>query len=174
MTSIRFESLIEAHHQEIYRYLWRMCLSYGDAAPASQADDLTQETFLRAYRAFDRLRPDSNPRAWLYKIATNLAHSELGRRSRRSSLEVQASEPQTDAAWRSPEHGAIRRERAAQLRTALGALPFKQRSAVTLRYLEGLSYAEIGGVIDCTEDSARANVYQGLQRLRQLLPKEMD
>lgn len=173
MAKIHFEELIESHHREIYRYLWRLSLSYGSGDPAAEADDLTQETFMRAYTAYPKLRPDSNARAWLYKIATNCAHTVLGRQSRRAPLEASADHLHGSSTIGSPEASAIERQRADRLQSALATLPFKQRTAVTLRHLEGLSYDDIGGVIDCSPESARANVYQGLQRLRQLLPEEL-
>jgi RNA polymerase sigma-70 factor (ECF subfamily) len=173
LATSNFETLIEDHHQELYRYLWRLSLSYGSRDPASQADDLTQETYVRAYRAYEKLKPDSNVRAWLYKIATNCAHSTLGRQSRRLQVEIEAGRLDRASAFQSPEASTIDDERNRALRAALTALPFKQQAAVTLRHLEGLSYDEIGGVIDCSAESARANVYQGMQRLRQLLPEEL-
>src|SRR2546429_1890265 len=74
-----FETILEAHHAEIYRYLRRV------TSRAAEADDLSQETFLRAYRAYRALPSDANVRAWLFTIATNLARNHFrseGRRSR--------------------------------------------------------------------------------------------
>ncbi|MGA9533418.1 MAG: sigma-70 family RNA polymerase sigma factor [Anaerolineales bacterium] len=173
MAKTHFETLIEDHHRELYQYLWRLSLSYGSRDPAAQAADLTQETFLRAYGAYEKLRPDSNVRAWLYKIATNCAHSTLGRMSQREQVEAEGGRMDRHSGSPSPEASAIDHERQRTVRAALQSLPFKQRTAVALRHLEGLSYDEIGWVIDSSPESARANVYQGLQRLRQLLPEEL-
>ena len=72
-----FDDVVAAHHPEIYRYLRR--LTYR----ASEADDLAQETFLRADRAWQGLGPDANVRAWLFAIATNLARNHFRAESRR-------------------------------------------------------------------------------------------
>jgi RNA polymerase sigma-70 factor, ECF subfamily len=72
-----FEHMITAHHGEIYRYLRRA------TGRASDADDLAQETFLRAYRAYRTLPPDANARAWLFTIATNLSRNHFRAQKRR-------------------------------------------------------------------------------------------
>jgi len=172
---VRFEALIERHHDEIYRYLWRLSNSAGRIDAAIEAQDLTQEVFLRAYRAFGRLRRDSNHRAWLYKIATNCAYSALKRAQRRANH----SEPLDDevhhlsaSASQSPDYHVAVGERMASVRRAVAALPPKQAAAVVMRHVQGLSYPEIAQVLDCSQDSARANVYQGLRRLRRELAED--
>jgi RNA polymerase sigma-70 factor (ECF subfamily) len=135
----------------------------GGQAGVATADDLTQEVFLRAYRAFGRLRADSNYRAWLYKIATNCAYTALKRANREAGVEDPDRLASRDG---HPEKRVIDREAIAQLHRLLGELPPKQQAAVVMRYLQELSYAEIAQALACSEDSARANVYQGIRRLR--------
>jgi RNA polymerase sigma-70 factor (ECF subfamily) len=166
---VRFEALIERHHDEIYRYLWRLLNSAGRPDSTLEAQDLAQEVFLRAYRAFGRLRRDSNHRAWLYKIATNCAYTALkqGRRRADDDAPLWDEVDQVPAgAEQAPERVLIVNEALEQVRRAIVALPSKQQAAVTLRHVHGLDYAEIAQALDCSEDSARANVYQGLRRLR--------
>jgi RNA polymerase sigma-70 factor (ECF subfamily) len=158
----RFETLIDQYHDEIYRYLWRLLPGAGQAG-AVGADDLTQEVFLRAYRSFSRLRAGSNYRAWLYKIATNCAYTTLKRAGREVDLEDFDRLASHDG---HPEKRVIDREATLQLHSLLDELPPKQQAAVVMRYLQELSYAEIAQALDCSEDSARANVYQGIRRLR--------
>jgi RNA polymerase sigma-70 factor (ECF subfamily) len=158
----RFETLIDEYHDEIYRYLWRMLPGSGQAGVAT-ADDLAQEVFLRAYRAFGRLRADSNHRAWLYKIATNCAYTALKRAGREAEVEDLDRLASSDG---HPESRAIERETSERLRLLIEELPPKQQAAVVMRYLQELSYAEIAQALACSEDSARANVYQGIRRLR--------
>jgi RNA polymerase sigma-70 factor (ECF subfamily) len=159
---LRFETLIERHHDEIYSYLWRL------SGSAADAEDLTQEVFLRAYQAYGRLRPDSNHRAWLYKIATNCAYTALKRNSR----EAQHTIPLLDEYV---EHSTlnVRRETSDEIievvRQAIAALPARQKEALVLRHVQGLEYAEVAHILGCSEDSARANVYQAIRRLRREL-----
>jgi len=174
---VRFETLIERHHDEIYRYLWRLLRSAGRSDGAVEAQDITQEVFLRAYRAFGRLRRDSNHRAWLYKIATHCAYTALKRDQRQTRRTV----PWLDEIHHSladegllPDQQALLNERLEMVRREIAALPSKQQAAVVLRHVQGLDYAAIAQALECSQESARANVYQGLRRLRRVLAEELD
>ena len=157
----RFETLIERHHDEIFHYLWHMLRdSRLDAA------DITQETWIRAWQAYDRLRKDSNVRAWLYRIATNCALSALKRSRREVSLAEQGELP---AAEGSPEEIMAPVELLELAMAQIVELPPRQRAAVLLRYGREMSYGEIAAVMRCSGESARANVSLGLRRLRREL-----
>ncbi len=175
MTSapVHFESLIELYHDEIYGYLWRL-LDSATGSDAVEAEDLTQEVFLRAYQSFQRLRPNSNYRAWLYKIATNRAYTVLKQNRRRA----QRSMPLLDDgdladSGPSPYQQAALDETLAAVRQAIDDLPDKQHMAILLRHIQGLDYAEVAQALGCSEDSARANVYQAMRRLRQELGQQV-
>ncbi|MFC2030469.1 RNA polymerase sigma factor [Chloroflexota bacterium] len=163
---MRFETLLDSHHDEIYGYLWRM-MNGG-----SEAEDLTQEVFLRAYQAFGRLRRGSNHRAWLYRIATNLAYTTLRKNQRqteRTVSPVEEGQAFASGGGPSPDRQVILNETMEAVRREIAGLPPKQQAAVVLRHVQGLEYAEIAQALNCSEDSARANVYQGLGRLRRVL-----
>lgn len=160
---LRFETLIERHHDEIFRYLWRMLYD-----SPHDPQDITQETFMRAYQTYHRLRPDSNYRAWLYKIATNCAYSVL----RRSPREDHLDDFDLHDESQSPVQEVILQETLALAEKAINRLPLKQRSAVIMRHLEGCEYAEIAQALNCSEESARANVSQAVRRLRRELETE--
>ncbi|MBZ0300152.1 MAG: RNA polymerase sigma factor [Anaerolineae bacterium] len=160
MTLPRFETLIERHHDEIYGYLWQMLRGTG-----LDAQDYTQEAFMRAYQAYPRLRADSNCRAWLYKIATNCAYSAL----RRGQRETDLDETLTADGLAPPEETAglnMVLEAAFQI---IETLPVKQRAAVMMRHIEGFEYHEIAQALDCSEESARAHVSLAVRRLRREL-----
>ncbi len=160
-----FESLMETHTPEIFAYLWRLM---GDG---HDAEDCLQETFMRAYRAYDRFQGQadagraSHPRAWLYTIATNVARTELRRRSRRLS-QTGPLDAQLPVSSADPARQAEDRIKLAQIRAAVDALPPRQKAALLLRKYQSLSYHEIAAVLDCTETAARAHVYQALKKLR--------
>src|SRR5262245_20410151 len=99
-----FEAVVAAHHSEIHRYLARVTGRAGDA------DDLSQETFLRAFRAHRSLPPDANVRAWLFAIATNLSrnHFRGEARRRRALRAVSADGTVADSTW--PEGEAMLNE----------------------------------------------------------------
>ena len=155
-----FGQLVDSHQAEILRYLRRLT---GDA---TIADDLFQETFLRAFGAFARLGAQPNHRAWLYRIATNQFLNHRRRRRRNVEESLVTDTPSYTA---SP---AARHERAvvaATLRQAIARLPKRQRAAFVQRQLHGFSYREVSAVLGCTETAARANVYQAMRRLRREL-----
>lgn len=169
---LRFEELIERYHDEIYAYLWRLCENGSQGDVEAAAEDLTQETYLRAYQAFARLRPHSNVRAWLYKIATRCAYTALQRRQRAARHYAARFDEATAIASRtidSPPALAMRNEMMAAVRCAVAALPPKQQAAFILRHVQGIAYAELAQALACSEESARANVSQAVRRLRRAL-----
>ena len=155
-----FGELIDAYQADVYRYLWRLT---GDP---SAADDLFQETFLRALPAFDRLRPGSNHRAWVYRIATNtfLNHRRRARRRREVALMSEPASPEPTL-----DDGLDGRTAMALCRRAILRLPARQRAAFVQRNVYRLSYVDIARALACTEAAARANVYQATKRLRREL-----
>ncbi len=158
---IRFETLIERHHEEIFRYLWQLL-----RGTELDAADLTQETWLRAWKAYDRLRPNSNARAWLYRIATNCALSALKRSRREVPLDEEIEHPSTAL---QPEVCCERNALLELVMAHIEFLPPRQRAAVLLRYGRELGYEEISGTLGCSPESARAHVSLGIRRLRREL-----
>jgi len=154
-----FETLMNAHSAEIFGYLWRMVRDEADA------QDCLQEAFLRAYRAYDRLDGRANQRAWLYRIATNVALTHLKRRGREAARRIPLV-PDLRADDPSPGEAAIWRETIEAVFAAVERLPPQQRAALILRKYQALSYTEIAGTLGCSEEAARANVYQAIKKLR--------
>jgi RNA polymerase sigma-70 factor (ECF subfamily) len=158
-----FETVLETHHAEIYRYLLRL------TARSNEADDLSQETFLRAYRAYRALAPDANVRAWLFTIATNLArnHFRDEKRRRTAYQAADAARSQTDAD--APDGEAMFQQVRARVEAVVDDLPLKQRLAFVLRKIHDLDYDAIARSLGCSADSARAHVFQALRKIRQNL-----
>jgi len=165
----RFEVVVETYHDELYRYIWRMLNTANRTDAPDESGDLTQETFMRAYRAYPRLRADSNVRAWLYKIATNCVYSALKRDRRKFGATIPLLDEHDEVADQpgaAPDMQFLAGEAAEAVQEAIAGLPAKQRAALVMRYVQELDYAEIAVSLDCSEDSARANVYQAIKRLR--------
>ena len=156
-----FEAIVVAHQGEIYRYLLRI------TARPNEADDLSQETFLRAFRAYRSLPPDANVRAWLFAIATNLSRNHWRAEKRRQTAHatVRATRTETDTAG--PESEAVFNEARALLETSIARLPPKQRLAFVLRKVHALDYEAIAQSLNCSPESARAHVFQALRKIRQ-------
>ena len=160
--TIDFDAVLTRHGPEVYRYLLQLCRNRTDA------DDLYQETALKAFRAFDRLDGTANHRAWLYKIAGNTFLSDRRKHGRTGPLADTAA-----AAIPSPANDEAARLDARDLLAAVdglvGGLPNKQRLALIARKYHDLSYAEIAASLNCSEDAARANVHAALRKLREAL-----
>jgi len=160
-----FETLVELHSGELFSYLWRLT---GDEADAG---DCLQDTFLRAFRAYERLQDFSNLRAWLYKIATNTGRTQHARNHRRKTEPL--LEP-ISSGEKAVEVQVLERTQLAAVKQAVMELPDRQRAALMMRKYQELEYGEIAAALDCSEDSARANVYQALKKLREQFAEVKD
>jgi RNA polymerase sigma factor (sigma-70 family) len=143
-----FQDFVEANRRTVYRFL-------AVAVGPHEADDVFQETFLAALRAYPRLANGNALDRWVLRIASRKAidhHRAAARRELPTEdvpdLAITDAEPD-DALW-----------------DAVSSLPPRQRVAVVHRHVLDRSYAEIADLMDSTEQTARANVYQGLERLR--------
>ena len=155
----RFIDLIGSYEKEVHRYAFRMTGNPEDAA------DVLQETFLRAFRAFPRLREDANHRAWLYRIAHRQALNLF------RSQKVRATEPLEDALAVDDTNGhpddlAETRRLARALGHVIRDLTLRQRSALLLKKYEGLPYRDVAEILGCSEATARAQVYQAMKKVR--------
>jgi RNA polymerase sigma factor (sigma-70 family) len=139
-----FESFYVEHCDAVLRELRR-------TLGRERAEDAYQETFLRALRAYGRLRNADNLRAWVLTIARRVAVDQL----RRREASPPAPEPATDS-----------RPAFAELGELADDLPRKERAAVVLRYGYDLSYAAIGAALGSSEDAARQATSSGVRRLR--------
>jgi RNA polymerase sigma-70 factor (ECF subfamily) len=156
-----FEEAMRRHDREIMRFLVRMTTDREDSL------DLFQETFLRAYRAYPKLDSEEGLRPWLFKIAANLCRNRSRDRARRSRVISRESSAESleGVATRS-NHASP--DGAFDLRRAISGLPGKQGKAFVMRKIVGLEYAEIAAALSCSEESARAAVYQALRKLKEL------
>jgi RNA polymerase sigma-70 factor (ECF subfamily) len=155
-----FESIVAAHHGEIRRYLLRV------TARASDADDLSQETFLRAFRAYRALPDGANVRAWLFAIATNLGKNHFRGLARRRRAYAAVAEEVETADMNRPEEEALMREARGRVEGIIAGLPLKQRLAFVMRKMHDLDYDAIGESLSCSAESARAHVFQALRKIR--------
>ena len=149
-----FETIFRRYSQELYRY----CL--GIVRNPTDAEDALQATMAAALRALPGEERELALRPWLYRVAHNESIS-LIRGRRESALSVETDELVENSAAVHAEE----RERLRQLVGDLRALPDRQRSAILMRELSDLSYAEIAGALDCSEGAARQTVYEARSAL---------
>ncbi|MBD3670564.1 MAG: RNA polymerase sigma factor RpoE [Gammaproteobacteria bacterium] len=146
----------------------------------SEALDVAQEVFIKAYRAISKFRGDSAFYTWLYRIAINTAKNYVIAQSRRppgSDIDAADAEQFIGAEGLqdigSPEHAALRDEIEETVYAAIEALPEDLRTAITLRELEGLSYEEIAQTMECPIGTVRSRIFRAREaidnKLRPLL-----
>jgi RNA polymerase sigma-70 factor (ECF subfamily) len=138
---------------------------------AEDAHDVLQEVWVTALASPPDDGPDSNPRAWLYRVATRRALDVLARDRRRRELLAERSGRVTPEPEASPDAWVERlsEETRVHVRACVTRLPRRQREAVWLRWLEGCDYETIAARLGGSAQTARANVYQGLKQLRRQL-----
>ena len=158
-----FAALVNRHQAALRAFLQRVC--GGDGA---RADDLAQDTFVRAWRALGSFRGGARFSTWLHRIALNLYLTDRARLSGQPTREEPAAGPEPPA--RHPDDTAA--ERAIERRSierALARLSEPERLAVSLMYGEGFTQEEIADLLDCPVGTVKTHLARGKQKLRALL-----
>lgn len=173
-----FGALVLRHQDAVFRVVRRT--SRVDPA---RAEDLAQETFLRAYRALDRFRGQCSFANWLFRIATNLTINRVttvAARAERRAISLESSsrsgdreDPMdpADKTVRAPEASMEREELKQALDAALERLPDDFRVAVVLRDVEGLEYEAIAEVLEVPIGTVRSRLHRGREALREIVTR---
>lgn len=163
-----FEQLFNQYQSQIYNYIYRLMGSSEDA------NDLTQDTFLKAYLALARTSHDLRVGAWLYRIATNVCLDQL---RHRRLIKWQAWESfvavfhPTQVAKDSPERDCITRENAEEVQLILAQMHPKYRMCLILREYHDLSYDEIADVLNTTRAAVKSLLFRAREEFRQVYAK---
>lgn len=157
-----FDALFDRWAEPLLHFLERM------VHDTATAEELVQEAFLRVHRARERYRPEAKFSTWLYRIGTNLALNEL-RRPRRRNPHTDSDAPALHLVSDSdaPDDRLETRRRATWVETELANLPERQRAALWLTAVDGMSYVEVASVLDTTEKSIKALVHRARSSLAQ-------
>ncbi len=159
-----FRYLAERYWDRLYRWLYHL------TRDRHAAEDLTQETFLKALAAVDSFRAGSNFRAWLFRIGhNNFVNQKRSLRRTRQQLPEDIAAPDAGNA----ESTAENREALEVVRKAVADLPSDFRSALLLRVDEGLSFREVAAILRTTEETARWRVFKARQKLMKVLAPEL-
>lgn len=175
-----FDSIVARYKLKIFNYIYRMV---GDS---DEAEDLTQEVFVKTYLAISSFRNESSLNTWLYRIANNLCIDSHRKRTRRHnalggaplSLNEPAVEgdgedggPTREVADRSfePFRVLAQQELDHQIQAALARLPLKMRTVVVLHDLEDMPYEEIAAVVGCPLGTVKSRLFNARMQLRETL-----
>ena len=159
-----YEELVRRYQDVAFR------LAYTILGSAEEAEDATQEGFVRAHHALDRFRRGAPLRPWLLTIVANVARSRRAAAARRPTLTLQAAatHPSDDSA-QSPETVALVAEQHRELLGAVNALRIDDRRVIAYRYFLDLSEAEMAAVLGCARGTVKSRLSRALGRLRQQL-----
>jgi RNA polymerase sigma-70 factor, ECF subfamily len=171
-----FGLLVSKYQRKLARLLSRMIRD-----PA-EVEDVTQEAFIKAYRALPSFRGDSAFYTWLYRIGINTAKNYLVSQGRRAptstSTDAEDAETMEDGdALRdndTPERLMMTRQIGETVNAAMDALPEELRTAIVLREIEGLSYEEIASVMDCPIGTVRSRIFRAREAISERLRPMLD
>lgn len=165
-----FNLLVVRHQNKVMNIVSRYVKNSGDVA------DVTQEAFIKAYRALPNFRGESAFYTWLYRIAVNSAKNYLTSQSRKPpASDVDAQEADfydgSDALKEnaSPEKTLLCEELQKKLFAAIESLPEDLRAAITLREIEGLSYEEIAAVMECPVGTVRSRIFRAREAIDKVI-----
>ena len=160
-----FEELVARYDKRLFNVMYGMTGDYHEAL------DLTEEAFVRAMKAYRRFRGDSEPFTWLYRIAVNVFKKRYGKNARRRELWERHTEsnPLPGRDERTPETVVVENERAALVRAAIARLPEVNREAITLRFIDEMSYEEIASVAGCNIGTVKSRISRGKAMLAEML-----
>lgn len=174
-----FEQIVEQNYQRVYNVIFRM-LDDRD-----EAEDLTQDTFVNAYRAYDGFRHESQVYTWLYRIAVNLTKNRLDRRKRRRAAEavsldapVEVEEDelirQVEDLRHTPERSAQNTELERILAGEVSGLRPEYKEVVVLRDYEDLSYEQIARIVGCSVQAVKSRLFRARSVLRKSLAEYLE
>ena len=171
-----FELLVAKYQRKLVRLLSRFIRD------PTEVEDVAQEAFIKAYRALPSFRGDSAFYTWLYRIGINTAKNYLvamGRRaptvSETESADSEGSEESGQVPdYNTPENELMSRQIAETVNRAVEDLPEELRTAITLRELEGLSYEDIAGIMNCPIGTVRSRIFRAREAIAEKLRPQLE
>ena len=164
-----FNEIVLRYKSKVYNYIHRM------VASASDAEDLTQETFVRAYVSIHSFQSRASLNTWLFRIATNqcIDYSRRNKKAQGMTTSLSQENDDEDETQRDipdvafdPQRLLLNKELGTQLETALRELPEKLRTVVLLYDIEGLAYEEIAAIVACPLGTVKSRLFNARNALR--------
>ena len=159
-----FEQLVIRHQELVFS------LAYKLTGNREMANDVAQETFIRAWKAIEKFRGDSTFSTWIYRITVNTAWTLRKKAKKHNTLNIDDTyEPIVIDEKKDPELVAINSDLSSVLINALDKIPIEQRIIVELKNIEGRSHKEIADYLDISVTAAKVRLHRAHQKLRQIL-----
>jgi len=156
-----FDELVIRHQKQVFATAYRM------VGNAEIAEDIAQETFIRAFKSLRSFKKKARFGTWLYRITMNLCYDELKRRQR----EIEARPEAGPATAETPIKKMAAEEKKMWLEEQIGLLPIKQKMAVILRIFNEMPFKEVGQAIGCSTNSAKVNYRHALLKLKEAMAR---
>ena len=171
-----FENIVAENESRIFNTIYSFTGNYEDAL------DLTQETFIRAYRHIDNFRNESKIYTWLYRIAINLCKKDYNKKSRQTSFFAHSLDDpknsQQIAGQASQDKSAIEvleiNEEQDAIRREIAALPNKYKAVIILKYMQDLSYVEIAEILGCGIGTVKSRLSRAKKKLKEKLEEAIE
>lgn len=156
----RFEEIVKKYQSSLYNVAFRMTLD------REAARDITQDTFIAAYRNLSKFRGEGKFSSWLYRILTHRCINHINRRKKIPFSPLDGEVQATGSSTGDPSDACEKKEAMERLCHEISSLSHDQRMAFTLFYLTGSSYHEIGHLLDIPESKVKSDLFRARQKLR--------
>jgi len=171
-----FEMLVAKYQRKLVRLLSRFIRD------PTEVEDVAQEAFIKAYRALPSFRGESAFYTWLYRIGINTAKNYLVAMGRRAPTVSETESPDSESSeesgqvpdYNTPENELMSRQIAETVNRAVEDLPEELRTAITLRELEGLSYEDIAGIMNCPIGTVRSRIFRAREAIAEKLRPQLE
>lgn len=157
-----FDAVVERHRRTVYQVCYRFVGNHEDAS------DLSQESFVRAWRGLKTFKGQSALSTWLYRIAVNVCLNRVSAKTPPTDP-IESTDHFEDTRIEGAQSALLREERAAAVRKAIAALPRKQRATLILRTYHELSHQQIADILGSSVGATKANFFHALANLKKLL-----
>ncbi len=176
MLGLDFEDIVAKNESKIFNIIYSFTGNYEDAL------DLTQETFISAYRHIDKFRQESNIYTWLYRIAINLCKKHYNRKKKQDSVFASSlDDPETlqhvgkqASEYRSATEILELDEEQSMIRQEIASLSKKHRVVIILKYMQDLSYEEVADVLGCGVGTVKSRLSRAKEKLKQRLERAVE
>src|SRR5262245_3178760 len=163
-----FQRLVEGHSRTVFRLAYRMTGNEHDA------EDVVQDTFLKAYRRLDQFELRANFGSWLYRIAANSAYDLLRVRARREEQPIagddaEAEQPLPPSSDPAPDRLLFSEEVRRRVKSAMARLSHRERSAFVLRHHEGMTIEEIAEALGLDVNATKQSIFRAVRKMREAL-----
>ncbi len=163
-----YNQLVLRYKEKIYWIVRRMIPNHDDA------DDITQNVFIKAYQSLRSFKGDSSFYTWIYRIAINLSLNEIRRKKFRRTFSIDEEIHQIRSSDDQPIEVMVREERTRLIKEAIERLPEKQKKVFLLRYYEELPYEEIAKILHTSVGGLKANYFHAVKKIGEYLKNERE